>query len=79
MAKMRKTTEFISFWGDRDNGRLLFVIPSVEIGWSTEHVYMAVSWLFWQYSIAVEIKSKKINQRKYETLHFFTHYGVGNL
>ena len=52
MTKMKKITEFISFWGNRDDGRLIFVIPSVEIGWSTEHLYIAVSWLFWQYSVA---------------------------
>lgn len=54
MTKKRKTTEFISFWRDGDDGRYIFVIPSLEIGWSTEHFYIAVSWLFWQYSVAFE-------------------------
>ena len=44
--------EFLSFFGNKRDGRLIFILPSIEVGWSSEHVYMAVSWLFWQYSVA---------------------------
>lgn len=44
--------EFISFFGSKEDGRLFFVLPSLEMGWSSEHFYVAISWLFWQYSIA---------------------------
>ena len=44
--------EFLSFFGNKRDGRLFFILPSIEAGWSSEHVYMAVSWLFWQYSVS---------------------------
>jgi hypothetical protein len=47
--------EYLSFFGNKRDGRYFFILPSIEVGWSSEHVYMAVSWLFWQYSVAFEL------------------------
>lgn len=46
--------EYLSFFGNKRDGRYFFILPSIEVGWSSEHVYMSVSWLFWQYSVSFE-------------------------
>lgn len=45
-------TRFYSYLGENmEQGFLLFVTPSFEIGMSSSHFTLSISWLFWEFSI----------------------------
>ena len=37
-----------TYFKDMEQGGILFVLPSFQIGFSSEHVTFTFSWLFWE-------------------------------
>ena len=48
---MKVKTELINYFGNKEEGKLMFIIPTFDIGWDPEHISVSFGWLFWQFII----------------------------